>query len=173
MQRRTLGQALGLAAVAAAWPLGATANPREAAPPLPALGSTLPLPAELSLLDGTRWRAEQARGQVLVLYWWASWCPFCALQSPSMEKLWQTQRSRGLAMLGLSIDKRPEDARRYLQQRGYSFPSAMQTAELAAVLPKPSKALPVTCVLGRDGRVLMAEGGQLFPEDVQEIAAFL
>lgn len=170
MQRRTLGQALGLAAAAAAWPpLGAAATPREAASPLPALGSSLALPAELSLLDGGRWRAEQAKGQVLVLYWWASWCPFCALQSPSMEKLWQTQRSRGLAMLGLSIDKRPEDARRYLQQRGYTFPSAMQPPEL----PKPSKALPVTCVLGRDGRVLMAEGGQLFPEDVQEIAAFL
>lgn len=169
MQRRTLGRALGLAAVAAAWPFGAGANPREAAAPMPPLGSVLALPAELPLLDGGRWRAEQAKGQVLVLYWWASWCPFCALQSPSMEKLWQGQRSRGLGMLGLSIDKRAEDARRYLQQRGYTFPSAMQPA----ALPKPSQALPVTVVLGRDGRVLMAEGGQLFPEDVQEIAAFL
>src|SRR5690606_26587506 len=121
-------------------------TPRENDPPLPALGSRLALPAELALLDGGRWRAEQAKGQVLVLYWWASWCPFCAQQTPSMEKLWQSQRSRGLGMLGLSIDKRPEDARRYLQQRGYTFPSAVQTPELAAVLPKPTKALPVTCL---------------------------
>jgi peroxiredoxin len=172
MKRRTLGQAIGLAAVGASWPRLAAAA-AEAEAPMPALGSTLALPAELPLLDGGRWRAEQAKGQVLVLYWWASWCPYCALQTPSMQALWDKQRSRGLAMLGISIDKRAEEARRYLQQRGYNFPSALQTPELAALLPKPSKALPVTCVLGRDGRVVMAEGGQLFPEDVQEIAAFL
>ena len=37
----------------------------------------------------------QADGKILVLYWWASWCPFCALQSPHMETLWRTQRARG------------------------------------------------------------------------------
>ena len=40
------------------------------------------------------------------------------------------------------------------------------------MLPKP-KGLPVTVVLGRDGKVLMAEAGQLFPEDVEQIARFL
>lgn len=172
MKRRTLGQAVGLAAVGAHWPALAAGAAGTVAP-MPALGSTLALPAQLPLIGGGHWRAEQAKGQVLVLYWWASWCPYCALQTPSMQALWDKQRSRGLAMLGISIDKSAEEARRYLQQRGYSFPSALQTPELAALLPKPSKALPVTCVLGRDRRVLMAEGGQLFPEDVQEIAAFL
>jgi hypothetical protein len=40
------------------------------------------------------------------------------------------------------------------------------------VQPKPP-GLPVTVVRGRDGRVLMAEAGQLFPEDVADIARFL
>jgi hypothetical protein len=46
------------------------------------------------------------------------------------------------------------------------------TPAVARVLPKP-KGLPVTVVRGRDGRVRMAEAGQLFPEDVAEIARFL
>lgn len=143
----------------------------DKAPPLPALGSRLALP-DLALLDGSRFRAADVEGQVLVLYWWASWCPFCAQQSPSMEKLWQTQRGRGLRLLALSIDRKADDASQYLQKKGYTFPAGLVTASVAQALPKP-RGLPVTVVRGRDGRVLAAEAGQLFPEDVESFARFL
>jgi len=146
--------------------------PSEAkAPPLPAIGTPLALP-EVPLLDGSRFLPAAAEGQVLVLYWWASWCPFCALQSPLMDKLWREQSPRGLKMLGLSIDKKPADAVAYMSKRGYAFPSGFVTPEVARALPKP-KGLPITIVRGRDGRVQMAEAGQLFPEDVEQIARFL
>jgi hypothetical protein len=89
-----------------------------------------------------------------------------------MEKLWLAQRVRGLRMLGLSIDKKPEDAVAYLAKRGYTFPSGWVSPAVARQLPKP-KGLPVTYVRGRDGRVLMAEAGQLFPEDIEQIARYV
>ena len=135
--------------------------------PLPAIGTPLKLPA-LTLLDGTAFRPAEADGQITVLYWWASWCPFCALTSPLMDQLWRAQQPRGLKFLGLSIDKRAEDAQAYLAKRGYRFPSAWVTPAIAQALPRP-KGLPVTLVRGRDGRVLRAEAGQLLPEDVTEI----
>jgi len=109
---------------------------------------------------------------VLVLYWWASWCPFCAQQSPEMQKLWDAQRARGLRMLALSIDKKPGDATAYLQKKGYTFPAVWLTPELARAWPKPD-GLPVTVVRGKDGRVVQAEKGQLFPEDVAQLARWL
>ena len=127
---------------------------------------------EMKLLDGTPYRSRQADGRILVLYWWASWCPFCAQQSPLIDKLWLDQKSRGLLVLGLSIDRKADDASAYLARHKYSFPSTWVTPELAQVLPKP-KGLPVTVVRGRDGRVLAAESGQLFPEDVEQFARFL
>jgi thiol-disulfide isomerase/thioredoxin len=139
--------------------------------PLPRLGALLPLP-EVTLLDGTLLRPADAEGRVLVLYWWASWCPFCAQQSPLMDQLWLSQRAKGLRMLGLSIDRKAEDASSYLAKRGYSFPAALLTPALAQLLPKP-RGLPVTVVRGRDGRVLAAEAGQLFPEDIEQFARFL
>ena len=138
---------------------------------LPRVGSLLPLP-DLTLLDGSRFQAASADGQILVLYWWASWCPFCAQQSPEMERLWRTQQARGLRMLGLSIDRQAEDARSYLGRKGYTFPAGLFTPAVARLLPKP-RGLPVTVVRGRDGRVLAAEAGQLFPEDVEQFARFL
>ncbi len=141
------------------------------APPLPALGSRLVVPAT-PLLDGGRFEPAAAEGQVLVIYWWASWCPFCAVVSPLMDQLWRAQAAQGLQFLGLSIDKTPADAKAYLAKRGLAFPSAWVSPDMARALPKP-KGLPVTLVRGRDGRVVMAEAGQLFPEDVAEIARLL
>ena len=173
-RRVLLGQGLAGLAVGGGW-IGAAAQQPPAseakALPPPPVGTPLALP-EVPMLDGSVFLPASAEGQVLVLYWWASWCPFCALQSPLMDKLWREQRGRGLRMLGLSIDKKPEDAVAYLGKRGYAFPSGWVTPPVAQALPKP-KGLPVTIVRGRDGRVLMAESGQLFPEDVEQIRAFL
>jgi thiol-disulfide isomerase/thioredoxin len=152
------------------------ASPPEA--PMPALGSILPA-ADLAVLDGQpllggtgRLRTRSFEGQLLVLYWWASWCPFCAQVSPEMDKLWRSHAARGLQVLGLSIDRRPEEASAYLQRQGYGFPSVFMTAPLRSALAKP-RGLPVTLVRGRRGEVLMAEAGQLFPEDVAAIARWL
>lgn len=167
MYRRTLLAALGAASLAAS-PLTRAASEV----PLPAIGAPLPLP-DVALLDGSLFKASDAKGKVVLIYWWASWCPFCAAQAPDIQKLWDTQRAHGLKMLGLSVDKRIEDARKYMAQRGYTYPTGFNTPEIERVLPKPGMSIPVTCVRGKDGRVVMAEMGQLFPEDVQAIARFL
>lgn len=153
-----------------AWAQASSPGGDKGGPP-PAVGTALPLP-EITLFDGRTVTPADFDGQVLVLYWWASWCPFCALQSPLMEKLWRAQQGRGLKFVGLSIDRKPDDATRYLTRHGYTFPAALVTPAIARVLPK-AKGLPITVVRGRDGRVLMGEAGQLFPEDVEQIARFL
>ena len=74
-----------------------------------------------------------------------------------------------LQLLTLSIDRKPEDALAYLKKKGYTFPVGFVTPAIHRVLPKP-KGLPITLVRGRDGRLLQAEKGQLFPEDVELLA---
>ena len=146
----------------------AATPPRTVPRPLPAEGAALPL-APAPLLGGGRFDPAQAQGHALVLYWWASWCPFCAQQSPEMQALWATQQAHGLRMLTLSIDKKAEDAQAYLRKKGYTFPAAWLSPELARHYPKPD-GLPVTVVRGKNGRVVQAEKGQLFPEDVAALA---
>jgi thiol-disulfide isomerase/thioredoxin len=143
----------------------------DKAPPAPKLGMPLDIP-DVPLLDGRVFHPSEATGQVLVVYWWASWCPFCAQQSPLMEKLWLAQRGHGLRMLGLSIDRKVEDATGYMSKHSFTFPAGLLTPAVARILPKP-KGLPVTVVRGRDGRVLASEVGQLFPEDIEQFARFL
>lgn len=152
----------------AAWAQAGPPPSEATAPHLPAVGSTLAVPP-LALLDGTTFSPTLAKGQVLVLYWWASTCPFCALQSPEMQKLWVKHKASGLQMLALSVDRKQADALPYLHKRGYTFPAGWVTPAFEAALRKP-KGLPITVVVGRDGKVLQAEKGQLFPEDVEQLA---
>lgn len=178
-RRQTLVRGLGLVSLglsgSAAWAQSSAsispAQMERQAAELPATGTWLTLP-ELSLFGGGQFRPAQAQGQVTVVYWWASTCPFCAQQSPEMQKLWQSWKGKGLQMLALSVDRRPDEAIAYLEKKGYTFPSAWVSAEVHKLLPKP-RGLPVTLVLGPDGKVLQAERGQMFAEDVAQIAQWI
>lgn len=156
--------------VAYAQPVSAAAEEAKA-PPLPALGSVLNVP-RIALLDGGVFDPAKAQGKPLLVYWWSSTCPFCALQSPSMDKLWKSQQHRGLQMLALSIDKKSEDAAAYLKDKGYSFPAAWAGPEWRKAFPKP-RGLPITLLRGRDDRLLLTERGQMFAEDVEAIAGLI
>ena len=172
------GLAWGLAACAMgltgrhanAQPTSAAADEAKA-PPLPTLGSVLAVPP-ITLLNGARFDPAISRGKPLLVYWWSSTCPFCAMQSPSMEAFWRAHQAKGLQMLALSVDKKPQDAMAYLAKRGYSFPSAWASPEWRKAYPKP-KGLPITLLAGADGQLLVAEKGQMFAEDVEALVRFL
>jgi thiol-disulfide isomerase/thioredoxin len=174
--RRKLIQSLAALAALAAAGVAARAWAKGPGGPLPKVGSTLALPS-LTLLDGRAWNPATAGGKTLVVYWWASWCPFCAVQSPHMEALWRAHRARGLEVLALSIDKEPAAALHYMKSKGYSFPAGMLSPEVAQVLPKPA-GLPVVVVLkvarhGRSGKVQFAEAGEMFPEDIEGLKKYI
>jgi thiol-disulfide isomerase/thioredoxin len=173
LNRRKLMQTIAAPATAS---LLAPAWARGGEPPLPRPGVSLALPS-VRLLDGTLWQPAQAAGKPLVVYWWASWCPFCAVQSPHMEALWQAQKAKGLAMLALSIDKTEAAAATYMKSKGYSFPAGMLSPEVARSLAKPA-GLPVVVVLkvaadGARGQVLFAEAGEMFPEDIEGLKKYI
>ena len=173
--RRGLIQSAALALAASAVGLPAWSRGTEAPPPK--VGSVLRLP-DVRLLDGRLWSPLGVQGKALVVYWWASWCPFCAVQSPHIEALWRTQKDHGLEVLALSIDRLPAHANAYIKTKGYSFPAGMLTPQVAKMLPKP-RGLPVVVVVkvngqdGRSGKVVFAEGGEMFPEDIEGLKKYI
>ena len=142
--------------------------------PLPKPGTVLRLP-DVKLLNGQLWTPQKQSARSLVVYWWASWCPFCAVQSPHIEALWQAQKAKGLQVLALSIDKQESAASSTMKSKGYTFAAGMVTPDVAKMLPKP-KGLPVVVVLrinGREGTVVFAEGGEMFPEDIEGLKKYI
>ncbi len=59
----------------------------------------------LGALDGRRASLADHRDKLVVLNFWATWCHPCALEMPSLEALWQRYRTRGLVVVGVSVDR--------------------------------------------------------------------
>ena len=138
---------------------------------VPALGSRLELPGA-ALLDGRVLPASHWAGKIVVVELWASWCPFCTRQNPHLDALHRAHRDQGLEVLGLSIDRDPEAARRYMAERGYVFHAAMDDEPWRAALGRP-KGLPIVWVVDRQSRLVKVEVGEMFPEDIAGIALLL
>lgn len=135
------------------------------------LGQRVQLPA-LELLDGSTvdWKALQ--GKVIVLEFWGSWCPFCARQNPLLDSFYKANRSRGLEVITISLDKTKQGAIDYMKKGGYAFKAGMTTPEWSAIY-KQRKGLPQLFVIDRQGKLVLIEVREVMEDDIREIARFL
>ena len=127
--------------------------------------------SDVALLDGRTLPASALAGRVVVVEFWASWCPFCARQNPLLQQLHEAQRGRGLDFLTFSIDREPAKARAYMAEHKYTFPAAMATAASEKWFG-PREGLPELYVVDSDGRIVFKEAKEMFPEDVRALARF-
>jgi peroxiredoxin len=174
MKRRTL-------LLAPLAPLAPPARLRRLAPAavsLLAAGRALAAPAEpgqpvawpeLALLDGTRFGAAQAQGRAVVAVFWSTTCPFCRRHNAHVQKLHVQAAARGLTVLSAARDRDPQVVQRYMQQHGYTFAVTMDWRPLAAALSQRN-IIPLTVTVGRDGRLRDVIPGEMFEEDVLELA---
>lgn len=117
---------------------------------------------ELTTLDGDTTSLAAYDGQVVLLNFWATWCPPCVHEMPSMERLYTDLRERGFVVLGVSVDVDPGEAdadgrvqgivREYVDELGVTFPILLDPEGSVEDVYNVS-GLPTTYVIGRDGRI--------------------
>jgi thiol-disulfide isomerase/thioredoxin len=134
----------------------------------PPLGTALDLPP-LPVLSKDSWHPDQARDQVLVLYWWASWCPVCVQQSPRIQALHDAQRGAGLQVLGVSADKDSVAAQNHFQEKAYSFPCVWASPEALRAMAWVPKAVPTVWVYDRAQRLVFSESGLMSARAIQNL----
>lgn len=134
------------------------------------VGDTVRLP-DVQTLDGRTLSAAALAGKPVVVEYWATWCPFCAMQNPRLQKLHERTRGTPLQVLAISIDKDPREAAGYMQKRGYTFPATMDSAALQAVFGK-RKGLPELYVIDARGRVVQKEVGEMLEDEVAALERY-
>jgi thiol-disulfide isomerase/thioredoxin len=161
-------KALGAALLAGALLLAGGARAGEAR-----IGEAVGLP-RLSAVGGGAIDTAALRGKVVVLAWFASYCPYCMLEAPRLQKLYRENGDR-LAVIGVNIeDGDPHQAdkvRAWVARYGWTFPVTGDHAALRRVLGK-LKGLPVVQVIDRQGVLRQVEVGEMLDEDFDDIAAF-
>ena len=134
------------------------------------VGDTLKL-GPITLMDGKVLTAADLAGKHVVLQIWASWCPYCHRQNLNLIQLARDTKGGNLVVLGVSIDKDPNAAARYVQKHGLNFPVAMITPELDRAIGQ-RKGIPELYVLDPQGKVLQKDTGEMIDLDVFELDRF-
>ena len=156
-RRQVLQQSVWLAPWAGAGALGAAPAER---------GQSVAWP-DVALLDGSRFGPAQAKGQVVVVVFWSTTCPFCKRHNQHVEKLHRSAAGQALKVLGVARERDAAAVRRYAAQQGYSFPVTLESEPLAAAI-SARKVIPLTAVVDRRGLLQQVYPGEMFEEDLME-----
>ena len=108
------------------------------------------------------------RGKLLLVNFWATWCPPCVEELPLLDFFYQENKDKNLQVVGLAVDQ-PSAVRTWLQTRPLNFPVGMaglEGTELSKSLGNRSGSLPFTVVFSPAGLLLHRKIGKVTPEDL-------
>lgn len=101
---------------------------------------------------GETLRLSDLRGKVVVLNFWASWCPPCRQEAPTFQRVWETYKDRGVVFVGVDIWDTDEDAAAFLREFGITYPTGPDpNGEIA--IDYGLTGIPETYFITRDGMI--------------------
>ena len=127
-------------------------------------------PAQLKLKDiqGRYIRLSDYRGKVVLVNFWATWCPPCRAEIPDLIRLQREYRNRGLQVIGVTYPpQKLAEVRRFVRRAKVNYPVGLGTKE-TKLLFTTSETLPMTIVIGTDGRIRDIIEGILLPEEFEQ-----
>lgn len=114
-------------------------------------------------LDDKLQSLAQWRGKVVVLNFWAPWCPPCREEMPDFIKLQDKYHERGLVFIGVALDEKIK-VQAFADEIGVNYPillGEMEAVDLAKKIGNRLGGLPFTVVIDRNGRIVASEVGGL------------
>jgi peroxiredoxin len=138
-------------------------------------------PANLHLafkdIQGKSINLSDYKGKVILLDFWATWCPPCRKEIPGFIELYNTYKSRGLVVIGVSMDEAEDTqaVKSYAAQIKMNYLILLGAGREQDLKPAFGELpLPTSFVIARDGRICARHDGLTTKEQVErEIAALL
>ena len=107
-------------------------------------------------IDGRPWTDRRLRGRVVLIDFWATWCAPCLDDLPRLKRLHAQHASRGLTIIGVSLDRSPlRDFRSWLQRQGIAWPQVREIGLYDSPLARAFdvQAIPASFLFDREGRL--------------------
>jgi thiol-disulfide isomerase/thioredoxin len=119
-------------------------------------------------LQGRSLRLSDYKGKVVLLNFWATWCPPCRAEMPDLVKMQREYGKRGLQVIGITYPPETvKGVRRFARRLGINSPVALGTKETKGLFDQ-SETLPLTIIIDRDGNIRDRIEGILLPEEFEQ-----
>ncbi|HPB65250.1 MAG TPA: TlpA disulfide reductase family protein [Spirochaetales bacterium] len=128
-------------------------------------------PFEVAPLAGGRAGLGDAAGKVVLLNFWATWCPPCRSEMPSIQRLHDAMAGRPFAVMAVSVAESAATVRAFLKTDPYTFPIYLDEGGRASG-PFVGRGIPTTFVLDKQGRAIAGVIGARSYDDPEVLALF-
>ena len=137
--------------------------------PASVLGQTVKAPQfKLRDINGRTVRLSDYRGKVVLINFWATWCPPCRAEMPDLVQLQRDYAKQGLQIIGITYPPETKTrVRRFARSLKVNYPIILGTSEIKARYSS-EETLPLTVVINRDGAISDIISGILLPEEFDE-----
>ena len=129
---------------------------------------------QLTDLNGKPLQLSTLRGKVVLLDFWATWCPPCRAELPHFKELYAAYKAKGLEMIGLSVGEKPEVVKPFVQSNGISYPIAIANAKIEQAYGG-IRGIPTTFLIDKQGRIVRSYMGyqekQIFEREIKTLLA--
>ena len=119
--------------------------------------------------DGKTVETQNWQGKVLVVNFWASWCPPCVEEMPSLDKLQKEFLQQNVLFVGIGIDS-SSNIREFLSKTPVSYPiviGGLEGSNLSKQMGNSQGALPYTVIINAKGKSTYSKLGKINEEDVR------
>ena len=131
----------------------------------------IPRDFSLPLLNGGNTSLSAYKGKVVILNFWATWCPPCRAEMPSMEIFYQRFRNSGLEILAVDGGEDAATVQQFIQSNSYTFTVLLDRDNKVNSL-YGIEAIPTTFILDREGKIIGMIVGSIRWDNPRVIAAF-
>ncbi|MFC1571629.1 TlpA disulfide reductase family protein [Candidatus Margulisiibacteriota bacterium] len=126
--------------------------------PKTAPGDFLAADFTLEDLNGSAHTLSDYQGKIVFLNFWATWCPPCRTEMPSMQKMYQSWDKDKYVLLAVDIRENKDDVKAFADKNGYTFPILLdQTGSVARQYGV--RGIPATFILDENGKVVKSVVG--------------
>lgn len=107
----------------------------------------------VTTLEGAPVTLDSLEGKVVLLNFWATWCPPCRVEMPGFQEVYDERRDEGFVILGVSTDRAGrEPVREFLRKVGITYPVAMANSEIINAYGG-ARVLPTSFLIDRNGLI--------------------
>ena len=120
--------------------------------------------------DGKTVNSENWQQKVLIVNFWASWCPPCVEEMPTLDKISQEYASKNVLIVGIGIDS-PSNIREFLEKTPVSYPiviGGLDGSNLSKQMGNTQGALPYTIIINSKGKSIYTKLGEISEEELRK-----